>query len=102
MLKIAVTGLVAMKYRLQAVRLGNAIISCILGEPITNIGSTLRKSGGNALREATIDASGLCIAGWRNVTSSVVIPTYTSEPVGAMYCNAPLIECLFPVASVMI
>jgi hypothetical protein len=45
-IKIEITKMVSLRFRLQALRLGDAVIACVPGEPITNIGTAIKTAGG--------------------------------------------------------
>lgn len=52
-LKIEITGMVPLSFRLQAIRLGDVAIACIPGEPITNVGRMTKTLGDKAGFERT-------------------------------------------------
>ncbi len=43
--QIEVTGIVPMSFRLQALRIGDTVIACVPGEPITNVGNGIKAKG---------------------------------------------------------
>ena len=46
-MKIDITGLVPMSFRLQTIRIGDSIIACMPGEALTSIGVSLKTIGKN-------------------------------------------------------